>query len=234
MMRSGKTRSFKRGFFTRSQTKPIIPVRNPDRELSHLLHPSRSWPLVRSRSTLGTTTPEDTAALEKFIDQFFEQPVAVSSQAQVRLDRMKKQRFVRTLYPEDDERMGYSGDDEFSECEEYLEVEDDKSSDPADLDSEGGEFVDAPEAPQSPQSMEIVDGDINSSSPDDIDSLNESMSEVQLAESMLDAGSPIRSAPGLNCHVFRVPPKDESMFSSVSTNPPTPDSFPEGCKDKVR
>ncbi|KAH8686564.1 hypothetical protein BGZ61DRAFT_479668 [Ilyonectria robusta] len=229
-MRSGNTRSFKRGFLTRSQTKPIIPVRNPGRELSHLLHPSRSWPLVRSRSTLGTTTLEETAALEKFIDQFFEQPVAVSSQAQVRLHRMKKQRFVRMLYPEDDEHIGYSGDDEFSDCEEYLEVEDDKSSDPADLDSEEGEFVDAPE---SPQSMEIVDDGYDSSSPDDIDSLNESMSEVQLAESMLNTSSPDRSAPGLNCHVFRVPPKDESMFSSVSTNPPTPDSFQEGCKDKV-
>lgn len=227
-MWSDNTSSFKRGFLTRSQTKPIIPVRNPDRELSNLLHPSRSWPLVRSRSTLGTTTLEETAILEKFIDQFFEQPVAVGSQAQVRSDRMKKKRFVRILYPEDDEHIGYSGDDEFSDCEEYLEVEDDKCSDPADLDSEEGEFVDAPE---SPQSMEIVDDDYDSSSLDDMESLNESMSEVRLAESMLNASSPNRSAPGLNCHVFKVPPKDESKFSNFSANPP--DCFQEGDKDKV-
>lgn len=228
-MWSDNTSSSKRGFLTRSQTKPIIPVRNPDRELSNLLHPSRSWPLVRSRSTLGTTTLEETTALEKFIDQFFE-PVADDSQAQVRFDRMKKNRFVRMLYPEDDEHIGYSGDDEFSDCEEYLEVEDNMCSDPADLDSEEGEFVDAPE---SPQSMGIVDDDHDSSSPDDMESLNESMTEVQLAESMLNASSPNLSAPGLNCHVFKVPPKDESKFSNVSANPPTPDCFQEGDKDKV-
>ncbi|KAF7538111.1 hypothetical protein G7Z17_g12704 [Cylindrodendrum hubeiense] len=216
---------------TKSQIKLIIPVRNPDRELYNLIRPNRIWPRVQS--ALGVTGLDGIATLEQSHGQVVEQQVAMGDLSQAPVDRTK-QRFVRTMYLEDDGNDGYSGDDEFSDVEKDLEGEDSTDLESTHLDSQECEFnaiIDSCEP------MELVDENEDSDL-EGVQSIDDSMTEEQFAEWMLNPRGKATtqaglSAPGLDWRAFKVPPKDKVKFSNASADPSKSDGSREKNKVKV-
>ncbi|KAH7136699.1 hypothetical protein B0J13DRAFT_559910 [Dactylonectria estremocensis] len=108
----------------------VIPVRNPRRELYELIHaePSATWCMARDKAQ-----PKE-RIVAKLVKKLFKpsksdrskSPILTNDAKKVtsRLDHSSPLRFVRRLYPEDDEEHGYSGDNEDSEGEEWDDEED--------------------------------------------------------------------------------------------------------------
>ncbi|KAH7126173.1 hypothetical protein EDB81DRAFT_889875 [Dactylonectria macrodidyma] len=219
---------------------PVIPVRNPQRELYELIYAEESVTWCMAQGMQRKIRPKERTLVGKLVKKVFKpsrfhknesrMPRKDAKNVTSRLHHTSSLRFVRRLYPEDDENHGYSGDDEESgdeEEEEAEEKEEDEKKKKAknedwgeaeevdsnltSLDLQASEFVSFPDLPDGLESC-------NSGAESDVDSLeawDESMSDQQLSAWMAKANAEVvavaahatQRATGLSSSVFKVPPE---------------------------